>query len=109
MRALCPPFIAAAGLALLAGCATPRERLCIWQPRKGASSTSPKTADDWFALLLHGYDSKTGAPPHQPLDCMGGPVFWMEPEAGECAEPGPRAQLLPPQSQLTADDLVIRP
>lgn len=106
MKAI-PTFIAAAGLALLAGCATAPTPLCTWVVKDHGVSKAPKTPEDWFSLLLHGYDASTGAPPRPTLDCMGAPVFWMEPEADECSEPGPRAQLLPHPSKLTAADLIM--
>ncbi|HYI02086.1 hypothetical protein [Hyalangium sp.] len=65
------------------------------------------TPDDWFALLLHGFDREQGVAASPTVDCSGVPVVWQEPLQSECREPGPEAQALPPPARLTAEDLVL--
>ncbi|MDC0711155.1 hypothetical protein POL68_21985 [Stigmatella sp. ncwal1] len=63
--------------------------------------------DDWFALILHGFDRKQGTAARPTLDCSGSPVVWNEPAADECSEAGPEVIPLPPAERLTEEDLVM--
>jgi hypothetical protein len=65
------------------------------------------TPDDWFALLLHGFDRQQGNASSPSVDCSGVPVVWQEPQPSECREPGPEAKALPPPARLTEEDLVL--
>jgi hypothetical protein len=65
------------------------------------------TPDDWFALLLHGFDRQQGTASSPSIDCSGVPVVWQEPQPSECREPGPEAKALPPPARLTEEDLVL--
>jgi hypothetical protein len=96
-----------AGLcALLTACATqPETRLCVAEAVM--SERIVPTPDDWFALLLHGFDRQQGVAPSPSMDCSGVPVVWQEPQVEECREPGPEAKPLPPPSRLTDEDLVL--
>ncbi|MDY7225760.1 hypothetical protein [Hyalangium rubrum] len=64
------------------------------------------TPEDWFALLLHGFDREQGLAPRPSLDCSGSPVVWQEPQGEECREAGPEPKPLPPE-KLTEEDLVL--
>ncbi|WP_224367704.1 hypothetical protein [Hyalangium versicolor] len=105
MRSL--PLLISAGLsALLLACASqPQPKLCIAEA--AMSDRIVPTPDDWFALLLHGFDREQGVAPSPSVDCSGVPVVWQEPQAEECREPGPEAKPLPPPERLTNEDLVL--
>jgi hypothetical protein len=64
------------------------------------------TPDDWFALLLHGFDREQGLATRPTLDCSGSPVVWQEPQTEECREAGPEPKPLQPH-RLTEEDLVL--
>jgi hypothetical protein len=100
------PLLASVGLcALLTGCAAqPASRLCVAEAAMDAKVIP--TPDDWFALLLHGFEREQGLAPRPALDCSGSPVIWQEPQAEECREPGPEAKPLPP-TRLTEEDLIL--
>ncbi|MFL5348859.1 MAG: hypothetical protein ACJ8AT_29020 [Hyalangium sp.] len=92
--------------ALLTACASqPLPRMCV-APAAMSERVVP-TPDDWFALLLHGFDRQQGVAPSPSVDCSGVPVVWQEPQVEECREPGPEAKPLPPPSRLTDEDLVL--
>jgi hypothetical protein len=91
--------------ALLAACATQPPRLCI--AKAAMSDRIVPTPDDWFALLLHGFDREQGVAASPTVDCSGVPVVWQEPLQSECREPGPEAKALPPPARLTEEDLVL--
>jgi hypothetical protein len=99
-------LLASVGLSVLfAACATqPASRLCVAEAAMDARVVP--TPDDWFALLLHGFDREQGLAPRPTLDCSGSPVVWQEPQAEECREAGPETRPLPPK-QLTEEDLVL--
>lgn len=93
-------------LLLLTGCATPRKAgMCTINVTREARPVL--SADDWFDLLLHGYDREQGTAARPTLDCSGSPVVWQEPVAGECREPGLEVPLLPLAPRLTDEDLVM--
>ena len=100
------PLLASAGLcALLTACATqPLPRMCVAEATMDARIVP--TPDDWFSLLLHGFDREQGLAPRPALDCSGSPVIWQEPQAEECRESGPEARPLPP-ARLTEEDLIL--
>ncbi|WP_224247239.1 hypothetical protein [Hyalangium gracile] len=92
--------------ALLTACASkPQPRLCVAEAVM--SERIVPRPDDWFALLLHGFDRDQGVAPSPSVDCSGVPVVWQEPQAEECREPGPEAKPLPPPERLTDEDLVV--
>jgi hypothetical protein len=92
--------------ALLAACASkPASRLCVAEAAMDARVVP--TPDDWFDLLLHGFDREQGLAPRPALDCSGSPVVWQEPQAEECREAGPEPKPLPPR-RLTEEDLVLQ-
>ncbi len=99
-------LLAGMGLsALLTACASsPAPRLCFAESEMNKRVVP--TPDDWFALLLHGFEREQGLAPRPTLDCSGSPVVWQEPQAEECRESGPEARPLPPR-RLTAEDLVL--
>jgi hypothetical protein len=101
------PILVSAGLcALLASCAAKHQpRLCISEAVM--SDRSVPTPDDWFALLLHGFNREQGVASAPTVDCSGVPVMWQEPRVDECREAGPEAKPLPPKSRLTEEDLVL--
>jgi hypothetical protein len=96
-----------AGLSLLLfACATPPPpALCSAEPAM-LREDIPKP-DDWFSLLLHGFDRQQQVAPTPTVDCSGVPVLWQEPQADECRQPGPEAKALPPPAKLTEEDLVM--
>jgi hypothetical protein len=100
------PRIACTTLLLLAGCATrPKPELCFYEAiREKRPVLSP---DEWFAVLVHGFDAEKHSAPRPTLDCSGSPVVWQEPVVDECREPGAEAMPLPPKDQLTTEDLVM--
>ena len=94
-----------AGL-LLTGCASQRKAgMCSINVTREARPVL--SADDWFDLLLHGYDREQGTAARPTLDCSGSPVVWQEPVADECREPGPDVALLPMAPRLTDEDLIM--
>lgn len=101
------PLLLSAGLcALLTACATPPPpRLCSAEPAMVARDVP--APDDWFALLLHGFDREQGIASSPSVDCSGVPVLWQEPQPSECREPGPEAKALPPPARLTEEELVL--
>jgi len=100
-----PTLASAALCALLAACVSqPAPRLCVAEAAMDARVVP--TPDDWFALLLHGFDREQGLAPRPALDCSGSPVLWQEPQAEECREAGPESKPLPPK-RLTEEDLVL--
>jgi hypothetical protein len=101
------PLLVSAGLcALLTACATPPPpRLCSAEPAMVAREVP--TPEDWFALLLHGFDREQGIASSPSVDCSGVPVVWQEPQPSECREPGPEAKALPPPARLTEEELVL--
>lgn len=100
------PILASVALcALLAACVSqPASRLCVAEAAMDARVVP--TPDDWFALLLHGFDREQGLAPRPALDCAGSPVVWQEPQTEECREAGPESKPLPPR-RLTEEDLVL--
>ena len=95
-----------ATLLVLTGCATPRKAaLCSLDVTREARPVL--SANDWFDLLLHGYDREQGTAARPTLDCSGSPVVWQEPVADECRESGPDVALLPMAPRLTDEDLVL--
>jgi len=103
------PLLLCTGLcALLTACASappPLPALCSAEPVM-VQRTVP-TPDDWFALLLHGFDRQQQVAPSPTVDCSGVPVVWQEPQLDECREPGPQAKALPPPAKLSEEDLVM--
>ncbi|MBM7115285.1 hypothetical protein [Archangium primigenium] len=99
-------LVSAGLLLLLTGCAAPRKAgMCsIAVPREARLVLS---AEEWFDLLLHGYDREQGTAARPTLDCSGSPVVWQEPAADECRQPGPDVPLLPTSPRLTDEDLVM--
>ncbi len=99
-------MIVSAGLLLLSGCAAQQKPgMCFMEvPREARPVLS---AEDWFALMLHGFNRDQGTVARPTLDCSGSPVVWQEPVADECREAGPEVIPLPPSKQLTDEDLVI--
>jgi hypothetical protein len=91
-------------IALLAACASaPRaqEGICwIERPRGAGADVSAET---WLALLLHGYDAKTGEVVGAPLDCTGTPITWQALDDG-C---GVRADTPLPPGKLSASSVVV--
>jgi len=100
------PLLASMGLcALLTACAAkPASRMCVAEAAMGTRIVP--TPDDWFALLLHGFEREQGLAPRPALDCSGSPVIWQEPQSEECRESGPEAKPLPP-AKLTEEDLIL--
>jgi len=100
------PMVVWVGLLLLSGCAAPRKSgMCfVGVSREARPVLSP---DDWFALILHGFDREQGTVARPTLDCSGSPVVWSEPVADECSDPGPEGTPLPPAERLTEEDLVM--
>jgi hypothetical protein len=101
-------ILVSAGLcALLIACTTlpPPPRLCSAEPEMVAREVP--TPDDWFSLLLHGFDRQQGIASSPSVDCYGVPVVWQEPQPSECREPGPEAKALPPPARLTEEELVL--
>ena len=80
-------------LALLAGCRSappPPEALCT--ARRPADAPAEVLPEEWAALLLNGYDARTGTLAGAALDCTGAPVAWSEVDE-KCAvreEPTPK-------------------
>jgi hypothetical protein len=80
-------------LALLAACAgapPPPEALCT--AKRPADAPAEVLPEEWAALLLHGYDARTGTLNGAALDCTGAPVAWSEVDE-KCAtreEPPPK-------------------
>ncbi|MET0404326.1 MAG: hypothetical protein ABW123_18085 [Cystobacter sp.] len=100
-------LLASTSMILLLGCAarqTPPALCAIDVAREKRPILS---AEDWFALLLHGFDREQRTLARPTLDCSGSPVVWQEPVADECREAGPDAELLPMSQQLTDEDLVM--
>lgn len=97
---------ACAGLLLLVGCAA-RQTPGICYMDVAREARPVLSADDWFALLLHGFDRNQGTAARPTLDCSGSPVVWQEPVADECVEAGPEVFPLPPAEQFTDEDLVM--
>jgi hypothetical protein len=100
------PLLAGIGLcALLAACSSQSaSKLCVAEAAMDARVVP--TPDDWFNLLLHGFDREQGLAPRPTLDCSGSPVVWQEPQAEECREAGPGPKPLQPR-KLTEEDLVL--
>lgn len=102
-----PLFVTTGLCALLTACFTtlpPPPRLCSAGPEMVRRDVP--TPDDWFALLLHGFDRGQGIASSPSVDCSGVPVVWQEPQPSECREPGPEAKALPPPDRLTEEELV---
>lgn len=99
-------MIASASLLLLAGCAA-RQKPGICFMDVAREERPVLSAEDWFALMLHGFDRKQGTVARPTLDCSGSPVVWQEPVADECREAGPEVVPLPPAEHLTDEDLVM--
>lgn len=91
---------------LLAACATPPPPALCSAGQAMLREDIPKP-DDWFALLLHGFDRQQQVAPTPTVDCSGVPVVWQEPQTEECIEPGPEAKALPPPTKLSLEDLVM--
>jgi hypothetical protein len=101
-----PLLVSASLWLLLAACTSaPQPRLCLAETAMDARVVP--NPDDWFALLLHGFDREQGVAPRPTLDCAGSPVLWQEPQEEECREPGPETKALPPPERLTEEDLVL--
>ncbi|WP_395835759.1 hypothetical protein [Cystobacter fuscus] len=95
------------GILLLFGCAArpPTQALCSIDVAR--EKRPILSAEDWFDLLLHGFDREAHTLARPTLDCSGSPVVWQEPVADECREAGPDAELLPMSKQLSDEDLVM--
>ena len=66
-------------LALLAACAgAPPAPEALCQARRPADAPAEVLPEEWAALLLHGYDARTGTVDGAALDCTGAPVAWSE-------------------------------
>jgi hypothetical protein len=99
-------MIASVGLLLLAGCAARQKPgMCFVDVTR--EERPVLSAEDWFDLLLHGFDRKQRTASRPTVDCSGAPVVWQEPVADECREPGPEALPLPPAERLTDEDLIM--
>lgn len=99
-------MIASVGLLLLAGCAAQQKPgICFMDVAR--EERPVLSADDWFALLLHGFNREQDTVARPTLDCSGSPVVWQEPVADECREAGPEVVPLPPAEHLTDEDLVM--
>lgn len=99
-------MIVSAGLLLLAGCAAQQKPgMCFMDVAR--EERPILSADDWFALMLHGFNREQDTVARPTLDCSGSPVVWQEPVADECQEAGPEVVPLPPSERLTDEDLVM--
>jgi hypothetical protein len=99
-------MIASVSLLLLAGCAARQKpELCFKEVTR--EERPVLSAEDWFALLLHGFDRERGTAARPTLDCTGSPVVWQEPVSDECREEGPQVVALPPSERLSDEDLVM--
>jgi hypothetical protein len=100
------PMVVCAGLLLLSGCAASRKSgMCfVGVSREVRPVLSP---DDWFALILHGFDRELSTVARPMLDCSGSPVVWSAPVDDECPETEPEVTPLPLADRLTEGDLVM--
>ena len=99
-------IIASTSLLLLTGCAARQKPgMCYIEVSREARPVL--SANDWFDLLLHGYNREQGTAARPTLDCSGSPVVWQEPVAKECREPGPEVASLAIPERLSDEDLVM--
>lgn len=99
-------MVVCAGLLLLSGCAARRKPgMCYVEVSR--EERPVLSTDQWFELILHGFDREQGTAARPTLDCSGSPVVWLEPQADECSEAGPEVTPLPPTERFTEEDLVM--